>query len=134
GELGMLLAVRCAGQDGAVRRAEDAYRIALVDRYEHAFVGDRIAVAVEQDEVCRAETAAGEDDGGRVGYRRIGDVGIADDDLADRPVEAKHPRMVHEHAQQVFLLRGGGAGATTSDADENAEADDGVRSHPGTFR
>ncbi len=66
-------------------------------------VEDRIAVGIEQDEIGCAEAAAGQHDRLGVGDRRIGDLGIADDHLADWPVELQYARVIHVDAQHVIL-------------------------------
>ncbi|CCF21900.1 protein of unknown function [Pseudorhizobium banfieldiae] len=103
-EFRMLFTRWRAGEDLAIGRAEYANRVPLIDRHEHTLVGDGIAVAVQQDEVGGAEAAPRDNDGRRVGHGGVGDLGIADDDLADRSVEPQDPGMVHEDAKNVLLL------------------------------
>jgi hypothetical protein len=75
-----------AGIDFAVRLPEETQRIAFVNRNENAFVEQSIAFGIEQDEIGGAEGFAGQHDRLGIGDRRIRDLGIADDDLGNRPI------------------------------------------------
>lgn len=68
---GVFFAIRGAGQNRAGCLTENADRIAFVDRYQHPLIDDGVAFSVQKNQIGGAETAAGEDDCGRVCNCRV---------------------------------------------------------------
>ena len=105
--LRMLLTIGRTGKNGSLRLTENTDRIAFINGDENPLIDDWIPFGVEKYEICRAETAACQNDRGGVGNRGIGNFRVADDNLADRTVETEDAGVIHRDAQYVFLGKTG---------------------------
>ncbi len=107
-----------AGQHRALGLAKYPDCVGLVDRDENALVKDGIAVGIKQDKIGAAEARPVSTIVLASATVASGNLGIADDDLAHRPVELQHARLIHIDPQHVLLL--GERGLANAEGGKNA--------------